>query len=179
MTNSIKNIELKTKRLNLIPFGSKDHRLFLDLNNDPYIRKYLWDDELIDQSTVQEIISQNDKHFKADKYGIWKVQLSETNEILGYAGLWYFFDEPQPQLIYALLEKFTKKGYAREAGLSIIKYAFEKLDFKYLIAATDELNSPSVSVALGLGMEFVEKRIENDKPTLFYSIENKLINNEI
>ena len=48
---------------------------------------------------------------------------------------------------------------------------------KYL--RDDRLHSASVSVALGLGMEFVEKSIENDKPTLFYSIENKLINNEI
>lgn len=92
---------------------------------------------------------------------------------MGYAGLWYFFEEPQPQLIYALLEQFTRRGYAREAGTSIIQYAFEKLGFEYLTAATDEPHNASKKVMLSLGMEFVEKRIENNKPTLFYRIENK------
>ena len=134
----------------------------------------MWDDELIDESTAREILVQNDKHFEEDKYGIWKIQLRETKETLGYTGLWYFFDEPQPQLIYALLKSFTKKGYAREAAFSMIKYAFGELGFDYLIAATDEPHMESQRVALNLGMEFIEKRIENKKPTLFYRIENKL-----
>ena len=64
--------------------------------------------------------------------------LKETNEVIGYTGLWYFFNEKQPQLIYALLKQFTKRGYALEASKAIIQYSFNTLGFQYLIAATDE-----------------------------------------
>ncbi|MEM9984362.1 MAG: GNAT family N-acetyltransferase, partial [Bacteroidota bacterium] len=106
-----------------------------------------------------------------DNFGIWKVNLKETDELIGYTGLWYFFDEQQPQLIYALLKQFTKQGYALEFSKVIIEYSFKTLDFEYLIAATDESHLESQKVAKRLGMKFHEKRIEDDKPTLFFKIE--------
>lgn len=165
---------INTERLKLIPFSLEDSTLFQDLNNLPFIRKYMWDDEKIDYKTSKEIIHQNDKHFKEDGYGIWKIHLKENSEIIGYVGLWYFFDEPQPQLIYAILEEYTGSGYATEASSSIINYAFEKLEFSYLIAATDEPHLSSQKVATRLGMSLLEKRIVNNKSTLFYKIENRL-----
>jgi len=165
--------QLNTERLILSPFTLEDDALFLRLNNDAFIRKYMWDDELINEATAKEIIAQNEKYFKENKYGIWKIQLKGQTIILGYVGLWFFFDEPQPQLIYALLQPNTKKGYAREASSAIMKYAFESLGFDYLIAATDEPHAESQKVAKALGMAFVEKRIENEKPTLFFRIDKE------
>ncbi|MEM1135480.1 MAG: GNAT family N-acetyltransferase, partial [Bacteroidota bacterium] len=160
--------QLNTERLILSPFTVEDAELFHRLNNDAYIRKYMWDDESIDKATAKEIIQRNDKSFKANKYGIWKIQQKGNRKVIGYVGLWFFFDEPQPQLIYALLQPYTKKGYASEASIAIIEYTFENLGFEYLIAATDESHLESQKVAERLGMTFVEKRIENHKPTLFF-----------
>lgn len=167
----MKNFHLETDRIHLIPFTLADSKVFQQLNNDSFIRKYLWDDELIDEATTIELMEQNKRHFEKDGYGLWKMQLKESKEILGYIGLWYFFDEPQPQLLYALLEPYTKKGYATEAGRFIIDHAFNKLGFDHLIAATDEPHLQSQKVAQRLGMSFSEKRIENGKPTLFYRID--------
>lgn len=169
----MENFHLKTDRLHLIPFTPEDIKVFQQLNNDPFIRKYLWDEEMIDQATSRELMEQNKRHFEQDGYGLWKMRLKESKETLGYIGLWYFFNEPQPQLIYALLEPYTKKGYATEAGNFIIKYAFDRLGFDYLIAATDEPHLESQKVAQRLGMYFAEKRIENGKPTLFYRIDKE------
>ena len=131
----------------------------------------MWDDEQIDLETANEIMTKNDQHFNDNQYGIWKIKLKTEDELIGYVGLWYFFEEPQPQLIYALLEKYTKKGFAKEASLAIIDYAFNKLGFKYIVAATDEGHQASQNVAKNLVMSVVEKRIENGKPTLFYRID--------
>lgn len=169
----MENFHLKTDRLHLIPFTSEDTKVFQHLNNDPFIRKYLWDDELIDEATSRELMEQNKRHFEQDGYGLWKMRLKESKETFGYIGLWYFFNEPQPQLIYAILESYTKKGYATEAGGIIIDYAFDRLGFDYLIAATDEPHLESQKVAQRLGMSFAEKRIENEKPTLFYRINKR------
>lgn len=162
---------IETERLKLTPFQKGDQQLFLKLNNDAFIRKYMWDDELIDTDTAEEIMTLNRKHFEEKQFGLWIIRRHNSAAVIGYTGLWYFFDESQPQLIYALLEEYTGQGYATEASQSIIDYAFNKLDFSYLIAATDEPHTDSQKVALGLGMRFVEKRMENDKPTLFYRID--------
>ncbi len=166
------NLTLETERLHLIPFQRSDTDLFLDLNTDPFIRKYLWDDQIISEPTATDILLQNVSHFRHEKYGLWKIRLKSRSEIIGFTGLWYFFDEPQPQLICAILEPFTRQGYASEASMQIIHYAFNELGFEYIIAATDEPHEASQSAALSLGMSFVEKRIEKGKPTLFFKIEN-------
>lgn len=160
-----------TERLVLTPFRYDDYDLFYQLNIDPYIKRFMWDDESIPIDTAKEIMQKNESHFEKDNFGIWKVMLKETDELIGYTGLWYFFNEQQPQLIYALLKPFTKKGYALESSKAIIEYSFHALDFKYIIAATDEPHLESQKVAKGLGMKFHEKRIENDKPTLFFRLE--------
>lgn len=165
--------QLNTERLALNPFTLEDTALFHRLNNDAFIRKYMWDNEPIDEATAIEIIKQNDTYFKENKYGIWKIQLKGEVDVIGYVGLWYFFDEPQPQLIYALLKPNTKKGYAYEASQAIMKYTFEHLGFNYLIAATDVPHLASQKVAKALGMTFTEKRIENEKPTLFFRIDKE------
>ncbi len=162
---------LTTERLELIPFTTKDEELFHRINTDPFVRKLLWDDEVIGQEVSKEIMGKNEAHFREDAYGLWKILSKDSKEVIGYAGLWFFFDEPQPQLIYAILEAFTKKGYATEASRAVIDYTFNQLGFSYLLAATDESHTESQSVAQRLGMKFTEKRIENEKPTLFFRID--------
>jgi ribosomal-protein-alanine N-acetyltransferase len=165
------NLHLTTDRLSLIPFAKHEHMLFHDLNTQSFIRKYLWDDEVIDLDTIHQILEQNEKHFQQDYFGIWKIMPFDSQETIGFTGLWYFFNEPQPQLIYALQESFTGQGYATEAAQAIIKYAFDKLSFSYLIAALDQPHLVSQKVAERLGMKFTEQRLENGKPTVFYKID--------
>lgn len=166
------NFKLETNRLTLIPFKNSDKALFHKLNTDTFVRKYLWDDEIIEKEKAEEIIDLNEKHFKMDHYGLWKISLKKNTKVIGYAGLWHFFEEGQPQLMYALLKNFTKKGFAKEASEAIIDYAFKELGFEYIIAATDSIHLDSQNLALSLGMTLVEKRMENEKTTLFFTLNN-------
>ena len=163
----------ETARLELIPFSILDSKDFHQINTDAYVRKYMWDDEIIPISLADEIMQKNNQFFSEKGFGIWKIISKKSKKLMGYTGLWYFFDEPQPQLIYALLQNFTGEGFATEAAISIVDYAFNKLNFNYLIVATDEPHLASQKVAKRLGFKFIEKRIENDKPTLFFRTEKK------
>ncbi len=171
----MEDFKLSTARLQLLPYILEESEEFQRLNNDSFIRKYLWDDEPIDAMTADDIMEQNLRHFEENQYGLWKIQLRNTKKTIGYVGLWHFFEEPQPQLIYALLKRYTKKGYATEASQVIIRYAIDQLGFEYLTAATDEPHLDSQRVAQRLGMSFVEKRIENNRPTLFYKIKKHAV----
>ena len=164
---------LQSERLDLKPFESTDFSLFHQINTDPFVRKYLWDDESISLETAKEILQKNTKHFQNDEFGLWKIQLKTEVKTIGYAGLWYFYEEAQPQLIYALLPSYSGNGFAIEAAQLVLNYAFNDLGFNYLIAATDEANLASVMLAQKLGMHFREMKIMYGRPTLFYRIEKK------
>lgn len=163
--------KLESDRLLLQPLETTDLATFHQMNIEPHIREFLWDNEVISEQTSREILIQNKKHFEEDRYGLWKIVSNTENQWIGYTGLWYFFEESQPQLIYALLKEFTGRGLATEAATLVMKYAFTELGFDYLIASTDEPHTASQKVAHRLGMKLSEKKIINNQPTLFFRIE--------
>lgn len=164
------NLIFESRRVKLIPFRKHESQLFQSISANPFIRKYLWDDEIISLETAKEIMQLNHEYFKKDQFGIWKIRLEENQKIIGYTGLWYFFNEKQPQIIYAIFKDFTGRGLATEAAKIVLKYAFNNLNFSYLIAAMDEDHLDSQRVAQRLGMTQSETRVVDSKPTIFYRI---------
>jgi len=164
--NNGKNLE--TESLLMTPFKKEGTKLFYELSTDSFIRKYLWDDEKISLQLAKETIEKNVEYFQEKGFGIWKLLEKKSEEIIGYAGLWHFFEENQPQLIYAIQKKHTKKGLATEAAREILRYSLEDLKFKYLIASMDEENLESMHVAERIGMIEYEKKIIENKSTVFY-----------
>ena len=120
--------ELHSERLQLTPFNKRDQELLHNIFIDPHVREFLWDDEIVPESQTEEIIDINEKQFKNEYSGLWKIQLHNSHKIMGFVGLWYFFNETQPQLIFGLMPDFTGKGYATEASACITNYAFNTLD---------------------------------------------------
>lgn len=167
----MQSLTLSSPRLYLTPFSKEELALFHQLNTSPFVRQYLWDDEVISMELAAQILDQNAQHFQADQFGLWKITDKATSVFLGYAGLWFFFEEPQPQLIYALHPDAAGNGYATEAARLVIDYAFQKLGFGYLIAATDEPHIASQAVAQRLGMQ--RDRIDSidGKATVFFRLE--------
>lgn len=76
----------------------------------------------------------------------------------GFVGLWMFFDEKQPQLLYGLLPDKTGLGYATEASRAIIHYAFNELKFNYFIASCDTPHTASRKVCERLNMTMIEEK---------------------
>ncbi|MEM9986416.1 MAG: GNAT family N-acetyltransferase, partial [Bacteroidota bacterium] len=140
---------------------------------NPFVRKYLWDDGIIGLDIAKDILRQNLLLFQQKDFGLWGIYLTGQQELIGYVGLWFFFAEPQPQLMYALNEDFIGQGIATEAAKRIIDYAFEELNFFYLLATTDAPHLASQRVAMRLGMELKEKKLVEGKETWFYFIDRQ------
>jgi len=166
------SVQLSSPRLSLLPFTPEDAHAFHQINIDPFVRQFLWDDEIISLALAEDLMLQNEKHFTEDQFGLWKILLKNTDTLIGYTGLWYFFDESQPQLIYALLPAFTGQGYAKEAAEQIVQYTFSQLAFDYLIAATDPPHLASQRLAIKLGMEKIDTKEIEGKTTVFFRLES-------
>ena len=143
------------------------HRIF----TDSYVSRYLCDGEIWSLQQVEEMLAENQKLFLEKKFCLWFMETNTEQEVIGFVGLWYFFEEEQPQLVYALLPTATKKGYATEAATKIIEYGFDELGFEYVFASCDRPNIESQKVAARLGMRQAEERIVNENPILFFRID--------
>jgi ribosomal-protein-alanine N-acetyltransferase len=140
---------------------------------DEYVRKYLFDDEVLEPNQVLDILLRSIESFKQNGYGLWLIHDTPSQIITGMVGLWEFFDEPRPQLLYALLPDYLGKGIAAEASREIIRYSFDTLGFNYLCSSCDTPNTSSHKVAERLGMVKTKEETINGKPITFYRIENK------
>jgi [ribosomal protein S5]-alanine N-acetyltransferase len=159
---------LETQRLVLEPILKSECSTLQGIFADPYVRKYLCDDEVFSVQQVDEMLKQSVKHFEEEKFGLWFIRIKSESEVMGFVGLWYFFDEKQPQLLYALLPGFLKKGYATEAATRVLEYAFDELGYAYLLASCDRPNIESHKVAERLGMKRVEEKIVAGNPVMFF-----------
>jgi ribosomal-protein-alanine N-acetyltransferase len=163
-------MNLETDRLTLTPVSTDKFNDFYKVFTNEFVRKYLCDDTVLSQYQVQSFIDTSDKMFIEKQYGLWSIRTKETKAMIGFSGLWFFFDENQPQLLYALLPQYTKLGYAKEASLAIIGYAFNQIGFTFLDASCDTHNINSHKVALAVGMSKVREETIDNKPITFYRI---------
>lgn len=161
---------LETSRLNLIPFKREEIHKFLQINRHPAVRQYLWDNDKISKEQAEEILATNQQYLEENHFGLWKIQRKEHPQVMGYSGLWYFFGEDQPQLIYALLPDFWGRGWATEAAVTVMRYAFDRLKFSYLVASMDDGHQQSEKVARRIGMSLWKKQCIKNKSTAFYRI---------
>lgn len=162
---------LETQRLALKPILESECSTLHMIFTDPYVRKYLFDDKILPLQQVDEMLKQSRTHFEEEKFGLWFIRINGESEVIGFVGLWYFFDEEQPQLIYAMLPKALKKGYATEAATRILEYCFDELGYEYLLASCDQPNLESQKVAKRLGMRRLEEKIVNGNPVVFFILE--------
>jgi [ribosomal protein S5]-alanine N-acetyltransferase len=175
------NLVLETPRLILKPISTTDFAILQHILTDPYVRKYLCDDRIFSQQQIEEMLVESQKLFASEKLGLWLIETKKkvkpvksdrlNSGIIGFVGLWYFFAENQPQLIYALLPEVTKKGYATEAATKIMEYCFERLGYDYLVASSDKPNLESHRLAARLGMKQVAEKNVDGNPILFFKIQ--------
>jgi ribosomal-protein-alanine N-acetyltransferase len=94
---------------------------------------------------------------------------------MGRCGLlpWKIEERQEVEVAFLLGKKFWGQGFATEAALAIVRYAFGQLDLSRLICLIDPENMASVNVAQRIGMRF-EQRVDgidgDGFPTLIYAI---------
>ena len=111
------------------------------------------------------------KYQKENGFCRWAVLKKETEEIFGSCGFARPHGTEEIELGYLLARKFWGEGLATEAA-TCLKYGFEKLKFKEVIAMTDLENVASQKVLEKIG--FVKRGIEsfNDEEDLVYLVKN-------
>lgn len=110
------------------------------------------------------------KSYRKNRFGFWIVYLKIKDTFIGHCGIVArdYENIKEAELGYAILRQYWNRGYATEAANTCIKYAFESLGLKRLIAFVEMHNAASVHVAENVGMHFEQFiHLDNKKLQLF------------
>jgi ribosomal-protein-alanine N-acetyltransferase len=143
-------------RLRYQPVTLADLDGFHSLIEDEHVRRYLMDGNLYPREWSEERVLESKELFERRGVGIWMVTDRTTNELVGFCGFLEILRiHREPQVAYAMFERFSGKGYATEMARTSIAHARRQSGFVEIIASVDEVNVASLRVLEKLGFERV------------------------
>ncbi|EMI5492050.1 GNAT family N-acetyltransferase [Providencia stuartii] len=148
-------IELETPRLRLRGWTEQDKPAFFKMNSSTEVMRYF--PSVLDKAQSDHLMSQIMARFDSQGgWGLWAVELKLTGELIGFVGLniprYLFPFSPCTEIGWRLRAEYWRQGYTTEAAQVVIKFAFEQLKLKELVAFTAVSNTPSEAVMKKLGM---------------------------
>lgn len=163
-------VSLSTARLQLEPLAPADVDAFHALSIEPGVRRYLWDDQLIDHVQARLVVETSQRLWEEKAYGLFGVRETGRPPLVGYAGLWDMPGHAPGELLYALGTAWWGRGLATEAAIAVLDDAVTRLGLREIVASTDVPNAASVRVLRRLGMQFFKREIVAGLDTVFYRI---------
>src|SRR5687768_1829163 len=174
MNNQLK-VFAETPRLILREVVLDDAEGMLELDSDPEVHLYLPDRVIETVEEAKQSILDIRKQYKQFGIGRWSMIEKESGDFIGWAGLkWNVGPENNRMHFhdvgYRLIKKYWGKGYATEAAIASVKYAFNDMAIRELIGVADSRNIASVRVLQKAGMKYIETFYEDDIPLYWYSL---------
>ncbi|HAU05895.1 MAG TPA: N-acetyltransferase [Pseudoalteromonas shioyasakiensis] len=170
----------RTARLSFRLMDENDAELLYELDNDPEVMKHLTRGKVSTMQGIKEVFIPRLNAYRNEQkgWGLWQVNIIESNEFIGWVLVrpMGFFEQPD----FSDLEigwRFKKmswgKGYASEAALAITKAVSEPEEVKSLSATALKDNLGSIKVMEKLGLKFVKNYNHKDEqgelPAVLYS----------
>jgi RimJ/RimL family protein N-acetyltransferase len=147
---------LITPRLRLRQFEQRDATGFYEMNADPEVIRYTGDPPFASVQAAADFIQSYD-HYAKYGYGRWTVERLADGAYLGFCGLKYHLDTGETDLGYRLIRKSWGQGYASEAALACLDYAFRELGLAKIIGRVHQANEASCRVLGKIGMKKVKQ----------------------
>lgn len=162
---------LGTARLELRPVTHRDLDPLHEHWTDPEVRRFLWDDVTIAVERVASEIDSSLASFDANGFGLWALRESGERRLAGFAGLRFFGEPPEVEILYSLTPRLWGRGIATEAGRAVLDHGFDRIGLERIHGRTDPPNVASRRVLERLGMRFVDIRRNGSLDVAVYLLE--------
>jgi RimJ/RimL family protein N-acetyltransferase len=150
---------VQSERLTYRPLAAGDLDAFAGLVQDAHIRRYMMDGQVLPASWAATKIAVSAALFDRLGVGLWIVHERKTGALVGFCGFLVLPDvHAAPELVYALREPFTGRGYATEMARAAVAEARAHGAFREILASVDAVNAASVRVLQKLGFQPTETR---------------------
>lgn len=154
---------LKTSRLTVRRFRASDATAFAAYRNDPEVERYQGWESCTDPEARDFIASLAKlSPGEPERWFQFAIEESETGELAGDCGLYCFDkDAAQAELGFTLASAHQRRGYAHEAMMAVLEYAFGRLEVHRVHSVTDERNYPAQALLENLGFRIEGRFREN------------------
>ena len=159
--------ELQTDRLLIRPIKLEDKEFIYSLvNSDKWLR-YIGNRNIGNSNDAEMYIR---KIIENKNFFYSVMEILETNEQIGILTFLNREKQEFPDIGFALLPQFEKKGYTFEAGKKYLDEIISLKSFKKIIGITIPENESSIKLLKRLGLEFESNFTEDNQILSLYSI---------
>lgn len=146
-----------TTRLALRPFSLADDAFIHRLLNTPTWLQFIGDRHITDLAAARNYLQNGPlQSYRVNGFGPWLVALRDTGAPIGMCG---FFQRPflaAPDAGLAFLPEYEGKGYASEALIACMEYAFKDMGFISVYAFTLPHNLRCIRLLESIGFDYQE-----------------------
>jgi len=163
---------LHTDRLVLRQWRPADREPFALLNADPEVMEHF--PGTLSRAESDALADRIEALIEKDGYGLWAVELAGTGEFIGFTGLNRVGFEahfvPAVEVGWRLARSAWGHGYASEAALRSLRFAFDDLGLDEVVSFTTRSNLRSQAVMERIGMrrdldgDFEHPNVEEGSP---------------
>ncbi len=161
---------LETKRLILRMWEKSDAQRMFEICSDPQVMKHIGNGKPYKNlEDAEKFLDWVEVYQKENGFCRWAVVEKSSGELIGSCGFSRLSETAEIDLGYLYDKKSWGKGFASEAARECLKYGFENLGFREIIALTDLEHTASQNVLEKSG--FTKRGIEiyDKEETLVYS----------
>jgi ribosomal-protein-alanine N-acetyltransferase len=161
-------LPLVTERLRLRPATLEDLDAWLAISRDA--EKAWFGEPQSSRDEARFSLERRIAHQERHGFSLWVVELRETGELIGAAGLQHLRSGPEVEVGYRFLHDRWGHGYATEAAGAAIAFGFGELGLDRIVAVTEPDNHASRRVMEKCGMTFVGPTTLDGRPHVKYAL---------
>jgi RimJ/RimL family protein N-acetyltransferase len=166
---------LETARLVLRRLTHDDAEFILGLLNDPSFLRYIGDKGVRTVDDARSYISDGPvESYRRNGFGLYLAERKEDSVPMGICGLVKRDALDDPDIGFAFLPQFWRKGYAFESASAVLSHGLDVLRLGRILAIASPDNHASIHVLTKLGLRFERRmRLSEDgkELELFTSID--------
>ena len=146
---------LETERLSLRKLTIEDAQFILTLLNEPSFIRYIGDKQVRNVEDAEAYILNGPvASYERNGFGLYLVELRESYTPVGMCGFLKREELPDPDIGFAFLPEFWRKGFAFEAAAALLQNARARLKLQRILAITSLDNEASIKLLERLGFRF-------------------------
>lgn len=151
----MKEFFMKTDRLGFSTWQEDDINDALELWGNSNVTKFIVASGIMTKDKIIERLNIEIKNYEEFNIQYWPIYLLKSNENIGCCGLRnYDMKNNILEMGVHLKEKAWGNGFAKEACLGVIKYAFETLGMSGIFAGHNPKNIASAMLLRKIGFEY-------------------------
>jgi len=151
---------LETERLVLGPWQSSDWTAFRSIATDTEVMRYITGGTPWTDDQIRNFVDRQVKLYSERGFCRWKLLAKTTGEMIGFCGVGFWSDAPDPEIGWWLAPRFWGRGLATEAARTALRDVFERVRLERIISVARPENVASIRIMEKLGLK-LECEFEN------------------